>query len=85
MLTIDESFNSDETCNPGDANYAECRRFSEWMTAEIKMRKVADAPEWLAGDDPVVVANRDCSKARDGSGGIDSLSLSACRTTTARR
>ena len=34
-----------------------------------------DAPEWLAGDDPVVVANRDCSKARDGSGGIDSLCM----------
>ena len=75
MLTIDESFNSDETCNPGDDNYAECRRFSEWMTAEIKMRKVADAPEWLAGSDPEVVANRDCSKARDGSGGIDSLCM----------
>jgi hypothetical protein len=75
MLTIDESFNSDQTCNIGDANYAECRRFSEWMTAEIKMRKVANAPEWLAGSDPEVVANRDCSKARDGSGKIDSLCM----------
>ena len=50
MLSIDESTNTDEA------------RYNEFVTAHIKMRKTADAPEWLPKDstDPAVVANRDC-------------------------
>ena len=50
MLTIDESFNTEET------------RFSEYMRAEIKGYKTLNAGTWLdpKSTDVDVVANRDC-------------------------
>jgi len=74
MLTIDESFNELEECDVTTHDAMDCRRFNEWMTATIKMRRVGDAPEWLDPDstDTDVIANRDCSRDPF-SGVIDSV------------
>ena len=74
MLTIDESFNELEECDVTTHDAMDCRRFNEWLTATIKMRRVGDAPEWLDPDstDPDVIANRDCSRDPF-SGVIDSV------------
>ena len=74
MLTIDESYNKLEECDVDTHDPMLCRRFNEWMTATIKMRKVAHAPEWLDPEstDPQVIANRDCSRDPV-AGNIDSV------------
>jgi hypothetical protein len=72
MLTIDESYNNAATCT---SDHSTCRRFSEFITAEIRLRDSANAPEWLSGNDPAVVANRQCSANSQGL--IDSLCMPA--------
>jgi len=72
MLTIDESYNNAATCTSDDPV---CRRFAEFITAEIRLRDTDNAPEWLAGNDQAVVANRECSI--NSAGLIDSLCMPA--------